>query len=265
MTLAAQDNKIALLSNFKNQQKNKNHKQTYGAHLDYFQQGAPNRTRLEAFVSNVYKKYYNADIDQFYPNLLSIETDDKNSANSQQSIKAVAGVRCAADEMLFSEYYFQGNKLESELERLYCVENGKKLSREVVVEVGNLAPANVGQMRWLITSITGFLYSAGFEYIVFTAVPGVYNAFQRMDVPLKVITEAEHSKLPEEIQHKWGSEYYAHKPLVMSGDIVQGFDIMKKNIYSSNNKLIPLFEKACQLGRRLKAQRAHLEKKAYAA
>ena len=243
MTTASKDKTVTLLANYK---KNIN---TQASEIHYFEEDRPQRKRLEGFISEVFKKYYNAELDHFYPNLLSIEAEPEPEHSGDESIiKAVAGVRCAADESLFSEYYLQG-ELETELENLYDDGIYSEISRDTVVEVGNLAPANVGQMRWLIASITAFLYSAGFKYIVFTAVPGVYNAFSRMDVPLKQITQASRDCLPEEQKDKWGPEYYDLKPMVMAGDIAQGFEIMKHNIYSANQKLIPLFEKACQLGR----------------
>ncbi len=218
-------------------------------HISYLHSGDPKRPRLEHFISKVFKKYYNADIDQFYPSLLSIESDDSDPSNPDKAIKAIAGVRCASDEALFSEYYLS-QSLETELTALY----NKPISRQVVVEVGNLAPANVGQMRWLIAAITAFLYSAGHKYIVFTAVPGVFNAFRRMDVPLKEITPAKRSSLPEALKDKWGDEYYQAKPMVLAGDIAEGFAIMEENIYQSNKKLIPLFEEACRLGKQARLE-----------
>ncbi len=237
MSSALQNKSITLLANYKKNMK------TQASQIHYLEHGRPERERLESFISGVFKKYYNAELDHFYPNLLTIEADAEQPGD-ETIIKAVAGVRCAADESLFSEYYLN-NGLETKLGSLY----GKTISRETVVEVGNLAPANVGQMRWLIASITAFLYSAGFKYIVFTAVPGVYNAFTRMDVPLKQITEAKRDCLTEDLKDKWGPEYYDLKPMVIAGDIAEGFEIMKQNIYGANQKLIPLFEKACQLGR----------------
>ena len=205
------------------------------------------RTHLEEFIRGVYKKYYNADIDQFYPNLLAIESSAGNSLNQNKTIKAVAGVRCAENDHLFSEYYLSG-KLEDEIaSRLSDKVNGP-VSRKTIVEVGNLAPANVGQMRWLITSITGFLYSAGFKYLIFTGVPGISNSFKRMNIPLEVLAEAKQESLPEDIKHKWGPEYYQNKPMVFLGDIEMGYEVMKENIYKSNQKLIPLFEQACRVG-----------------
>jgi hypothetical protein len=230
MTEFTKECSVALLA------EHKNNIQTHAADMFFFKSGHPARNHLESFISQIFKKYYNAEIDQFYPNLLSIESDNRE-------IKAVAGVRCASKEALFSEYYLS-QPLEHGLKCLY----GKNIERHQVVEVGNLAPANVGQMRWLIASITGFLYSAGYRYIVFTAVPGVYNAFKRMDIPLRIMADARQSCLPESLQNKWGPEYYQSGPKVLAGDIANGFNIVKENIYRNNKKLIPLFEKACQLG-----------------
>lgn len=219
----------------------------YNAQIRTLDYGESGRIRQENFINQVFKKHYNVEIEKFYPKLLSIEsfntTDSAHNSGNKSTIKAIAGVRCAADEALFSEYYLAQN-LEDELSSIY----GTKMERQKIVEVGNLAPANVGQMRWLIASITAYLYSAGFEYIVFTAVPGVYNAFKRMGIPLTDITEAKQECLPGDLKQSWGEKYYVHKPMVLAGDIAQGFDIMKKNVYSSNTKLIPLFEKACLLG-----------------
>jgi hypothetical protein len=238
MNLSTQDKKITMLSSYKS----KNNPNANTAQISYFESGCPERSALEYFINTVFKKYYNAHIDHFYPQLLSIESD--------QAIKAVAGFRCAADETLFSEYYLS-DTLENELKNNY----GQTISRNDIVEVGNLAPANVGQMRWLIASITAFLYSAGFKYIVFTGVPGVFNAFKRMKIPLKQIIEARQECLPTEIKSKWGPEYYQLKPVVLSGDIAQGFELIKDEIYNSNQKLIPLFEKACQLGQQYRANK----------
>lgn len=222
--------------------------QIFSYQINYIEQNNSKRNNLEDFVRAVYKKYYNVEIDKFYPNLLAIES---KSTSQEPSIKAVAGIRSAESGALFSEYYLSNN-LEKRLANIYNLsKSSQSISRKTIVEVGNLAPANIGQMRWLITSITAFLYTAGFKYIVFTGVSGISNAFKRMHIPLEVLAEARQECLPETFQNQWGPEYYKNNPLVFSGDILQGYEIMKKNIYNSNQILIPLFEKACQLGRKI--------------
>ncbi len=115
-------------------------------------------------------------------------------------------------------------------------------------------------MRWLITTLTGFLYSADYKYIVFTLVPGVYNAFKRMNIPLEFMAEAKRECLPEDIRHKWGSDYYQKKPVVLAGDIALTFAIVKENIYKTNKELIPLFEQAYYLGQKT-SHTIHFKKK----
>ncbi len=75
---STQTDNIALLSSRKNLQMEEIYQQTFSAKINYFEQGVPERTHLEDFICGVYKKYYNADIDQFYPNLLAIESRADN-------------------------------------------------------------------------------------------------------------------------------------------------------------------------------------------
>ena len=216
------------------------------SNLHYFDQQSPNRLPLEQLIYQVYKKHYGIELTHFYPNLISIETTKKQ-------IKAVAGIRCAAEELLFSEYYLKDH-LETTLKQCY----GKEINRDVVVEVGNLAPSSVGQMRWLITSITAFLHGAGFKYIVFTLAPMVYNAFKRMGLHLNILAEAKRECLPKSIKQEWNEQYYQLSPKVLTGDISYGFPLMKENIYQSNQRLIPLFEQAYQLGLKVKQEQVKL-------
>lgn len=236
MILSKCENTINLFSN------NKTHRPVYDAQINIFSEGESGRRHLERFINRVFQKHYNVDIKYFYPQLLAIESLH-HDINDDNRIKAVAGVRCACEQKLFSEYYLADN-LETELYSIYQ----KNISRQKIVEVGNLAPANIGQMRWLIAAITAYLYSAGYEYLVFTAVSTIYNSFHRMDMPVTIMTQAKQDSLPDDIKQHWGAEYYSYKPVVIAGDIIKGFEVMQKNIYTKNQKIIPLFEKACHLG-----------------
>jgi len=212
-----------------------------------FNQQAPERAYLEHFINTVYQKYYQANITHFYPHLLSIEDPENNK------IKAVAGLRCAQEETLFSEHYLP-ESLETTLKGIYQ----QDILRSQIVEVGNLAPANVGQMRWLIASITSFLHAAGYQYIVFTLVTGVINAFKKMGVPLQQICEAKHANLPAEAKKQWGHQYYNLNPMVLTGDINLVYHLLEDNIRQYNQNLMPLFEKAYQLGLDFKANKQNI-------
>ena len=164
----------------------------------------PERAGAEAFVRSVYAQTYGARLDNFYPVLLRITRPDG-------SYIAVAGIRPAGGQVLFSEHY-----LDQPIETLL----GKERCR--IVEVGNLAPASAGQARWLIGAVTAFLAGGGFSNVVFTAVPRLKNAFSRMGLPLMRLADARPDQLPDGQAQDWGS-YYEHDPAVFSGDIQHGF------------------------------------------
>jgi hypothetical protein len=171
----------------------------------------PERATAEAFVKTVFKDAYDARLTTFYPLLMSIVWPDSRYA-------AIAGVRPAGAEKLFSEYY-----LDAPIEELL----GER--REKIVEIGNLAPASAGQARWLICTLTAFLGGAGFTHVVFTAVPRLYNAFRRMGLPLQKQAAARPECLPADQVREWGS-YYNSSPAVYSGDIRIGERAFRKLI-----------------------------------
>ncbi|MGB5540913.1 MAG: thermostable hemolysin, partial [Gammaproteobacteria bacterium] len=124
------------------------------------------RAFAETFVGAIFRRAYGATLTAFYPLLLGLTRDDGEYA-------AVAGIRPAGAEALFSEHY-----LDRPVEQLLTT------GRAGIAEIGNLAPANAGQARWLICTLSAFLMGAGFTHVVFTSVPKLRNAFARMGLPL---------------------------------------------------------------------------------
>ena len=189
----------------------------------------PERATAEAFVKTVFKDAYDARLTTFYPLLMSIVWPDSRYA-------AIAGVRPAGAEKLFSEHY-----LEAPIEELL----GER--REKIVEIGNLAPASAGQARWLICTLTAFLGGAGFTHVVFTAVPRLYNAFRRMGLPLHKHTDARPECLPAAEVREWGS-YYNSSPAVYSGDIRVGERAFRK-LMATDPELRDITRRAFSAGR----------------
>ena len=189
----------------------------------------PERATAEAFVKAVFSDAYDARLTTFYPLLMSIAWPDSRYA-------AIAGVRPAGAEKLFSEHY-----LDTPIEELLGVE------REKIVEIGNLAPASAGQARWLICTLTAFLGGAGFTHVVFTAVPRLYNAFRRMGLPLQKQAAARPERLPADQVREWGS-YYNSSPAVYSGDIRIGERAFRKPI-ATDPELRDITRRAFSAGR----------------
>jgi len=187
------------------------------------------RAFAEAFVSAVFRKAYGATLGAFYPLLLGL-----SDANGDYA--AVAGVRPAGAEALFSEYY-----LDRPVEQLLSA------NRNGIVEIGNLAPAGTGQARWLICTLSAFLMGAGFSHVVFTSVPKLRNAFSRMGLPLTRLAGADRRRLPADQQAEWG-RYYDCKPAVYAGDIVAGTPALLA-LMSSDPELLDLSLNAHAAGR----------------
>ena len=193
----------------------------------------PLRANAEAFIQRIFFSSYQARISHFYPQLLCIT---ENVRGGDDDFTAVAGVRCAASGPLFSEYY-----LHDPIESVLAV------PRRQIVEIGNLSPASMGQARWLIATLNAFMAAAGFTHVVFTAVPKLRNAFNRMGLPLQYLAEADAERLPEGMSHDWGN-YYAARPAVFSGDILLGETFLRPRS-KPDHRLMGLRQHAAELGR----------------
>lgn len=200
--------------------------------------GQAGRERLEQFIRGVFYHAYGARIHTFYPMLLGITAPD-------DAFAAVAGVRPAGSEPLFAEHY-----LDDSVEACLSRQFGMNVTREAIVEVGNLAPASAGQARWLIAALTAYLHAAGFSWVVFTAVPALYNAFTRMGLPLTALAPADETKLDHGSNDDWG-RYYQARPVVYAGEIRRGYNDISSLIEPGMHHLWALWCESLFEGARL--------------
>ena len=189
------------------------------------------RLIVETFVQEVFYRAYQAKLNSFYPLLLSISAGTGSSTYS-----AVAGIRPAGGEPLFLGHYLD-----------LPIEDVLGVKRHKIIEIGNLAPANAGQARWLITTLNAFMLGAGFTHAVFTAVPRLKNAFSRMGLPLTELAKAHGDSLSCEEKANWGS-YYDAKPRVFVGDLRIGEGPLTE-ISRMNPFLNDLCQRASQAGK----------------
>lgn len=203
-----------------------------------------NRPRLEAFVQDVFRHTYGAEVNTFCPGLLALH-------HPGEPIAAVAGVRPADSEALFSEIY-----LGKPVERRLAEVNGRPVRRASIAEIGNLAPAGAGQARWLIATLTAYLYAAGFEWVVFTSIPMVFNAFARLGLPLSVLAEARAQCLPAGARANWGT-YYDARPMVYAGHVKTGYYLLRNRVDPTLPRLVRLWHQALEAGAGLAAGGSH--------
>ena len=166
------------------------------------------RASLEQFIHDVFKQAFGAELHSFYPNLLAFTTG--------MQTRGVVGYRDGMVKPLFSEQY-----LDSAAESVIGVHLGQEIERQQLVEVGNLALAGRGEVRWVIAAMTVFLYAAGYRWVLFTAVKPIYNAFQRLGLRPIQIAKPDPERLADGGSN-WGS-YYQAGPVVCAGDIAAGY------------------------------------------
>lgn len=168
------------------------------------------RREIERFIRLAFARAYGANIHHFMPWLLSLRADDGEP-------QAALGFRFATRGRLFLEQYF-----DAPIEATLAVTTHAPLTREGVVEVGNLAVARAGGARWLVAALTAYLYGANHAWAVFTAVPALVNAFARLGIALIPLAAANITRLPLAERAAWGS-YYDTQPMVMAANVAQSF------------------------------------------
>lgn len=174
----------------------------------------PSREELEQFIHQCFAATHNADVHHYLPELLALH-------DSHGQLIAAAGMRPASSGRLFLEYY-----LDEPVENAVSRVAGVTLSREGMVEVGNLASLSAGSARIMIIAVTWLLARRGLQWVVFTGASTLINSFQRLGLVPQVLAEADPARLDEPAGH-WGS-YYAQHPHVFVGDIRYGFDRLKQ-------------------------------------
>lgn len=175
-----------------------------GAAIRHTVVGAPRRAEAEAFIAEVFREHYAAELRSFAPNLMLLERGER--------ILAAAGWRGADGERLFLERYLDG-PVEEAVERLA----GHPVRRARIVEVGNLAVDQRGASVDVILGLASHLDQLGYEWVVFTATSELIRIFRRLGLPPLALASADPGRLGEQADD-WGS-YYDNGPVVVAGRI----------------------------------------------
>ena len=164
---------------------------------------APDRQELEAFIRATFKRVHNAEISHFMPKLMSVRDVDGK-------LLAACGLRHADQGALFLETY-----LDSPVETLLSQYHRSHISRDVILEVGNLAVSAPENVRSLLASISVYLHGTHAEFAVFTGISTLRNSLTKLNMPLQLLGEANINRIPAHERAAWGS-YYNERPQVMA-------------------------------------------------
>lgn len=178
---------------------------------------AEDRPELERFIYNSYRLAYGARVKQFMPLLVSLR-------NEKGDLLAVCGFRHSGAEKLFLETY-----LDQPIEATISAKTGGKVAREDIVEVGNFAAFRPGMARHMIAVLAAYVHETGAKWIVFTATPGMRNAWVRLGIGLIPICKADKERLDPDRREEWGS-YYDGSPTVMVSNVPDNYSILLDNL-----------------------------------
>ncbi len=169
----------------------------------------PDRRDVEAFIAQVYRARYGAELQSFLPHLLAFR-------DATGLLRAAVGLRIADEGPLFVEQY-----LDVPAEQAVSLGSGQPVARSAIVEVGNLAACSAGDARALIVHLTGALHAAGLRWVLFAATRQLRNTFDRLHLRTVVLADASADRLQGDDTTDWGS-YYDVQPKVLYGDIAAG-------------------------------------------
>lgn len=170
------------------------------------------RSNLECYIANQFRAIHNAEIHEYLPYLLSL--------SCAGNFTAAAGLRPARGQKLFLERYLDG-RVEVALERV----GTGLVSRNHVVEIGNLAATQRGFSQLLFLLLTAVLQQTRFEWVVFTATPVVQKTLRHLGFELHTLGEADPSTLEASERSDWG-RYYECRPQVVAGHVASATSVL---------------------------------------
>lgn len=170
--------------------------------LEVCDPGCAGRSELEHFIRGAFASRHGAMISTFMPTLLALRGDDGKLCGA-------AGFRCAADQPLFLEHYF-----DEPIERVMALTTGRSIERGQIVEAGNLAGTSCRAACRLVFQLPQILLERGHPWIVFTATDAIRKLLDAYRAPVFELAPARAARVAT-LGDDWG-RYYEADPRVMA-------------------------------------------------
>lgn len=178
-----------------------------------YQPDSDGRGGAEQAVKRIFRQVYNADISDFSTLLITAE--------SEQNIDAVIGLRNAGQAPLFLESY-----MDQPIEQILVKQHGLSITRDNLIEIGNLVAIRSGTSRQLFIMLAFALAKAGVEWVTFTATAQVEQLLTKLGLAPVAICKAQHQAVVNG-ESSWGS-YYENPPTVCYGNVKQAIEVLKQ-------------------------------------
>jgi hypothetical protein len=187
------------------------------AHLSVVQ--GRQRLVVQAFIAEQFARAHQARIKHFMPVLLSLNAADG-------ALAMACGLRAAAASDLFLEQY-----LNQPVEAVLTAAAGKPITRNSIVEVGNLAVSAETPARQLIIALTRYLATTPMQWVVCTVLPQLRNSFTRLGIAHHALGAARLESLALAERADWGN-YYENQPTVIAINVaaaLRAIDLREKS------------------------------------
>ena len=169
---------------------------------------------MEQFIRGAFANRHGASISAFMPTLLALRGDDGRLCGA-------AGFRCAADQPLFLEHYF-----DEPIERVMSLTTGCSIERGQIVEAGNLAGTSCRAACRLVFQLPQILLERGHPWIVFTATDAIRKLLDAYRAPVFELAPARAARVAT-LGDDWG-RYYEADPRVMAAHLPEALGLRRR-------------------------------------
>lgn len=177
----------------------------------------PRRKLVEEFIARRFRATHGARVSAFMPQFLALFDDCG-------AVLAAVGMRDAGDERLFLEYYLD-IPVEQAI-RVGAALGELAVTRERIVEIGNLASLDRRVSRRLFNILARHLHRRHFDWAVFTGCSSLHRMVAALGIETICLGSALQSRLPLD-QQTWGG-YYEDNPRVAAGRVGLGRRVLDR-------------------------------------
>ena len=168
------------------------------------------RRSLEHFIQEKYQQVHQATVSSFSSTLFA--------GYHGAEMQVVIGMQHLNQFNAFLEQY-RDEPVESKLSQT-------QVSRDKVVEIGNLAALDMDKAKLMVAFLVFHLSQQRIEWAVCTGTAAVRYVLQQMGLRFHVLEKADPQVLGE-AQRLWGS-YYQQKPYVLAIDVAEALQVARQ-------------------------------------
>ncbi|MFV5502291.1 thermostable hemolysin [Acinetobacter sp. 226] len=171
------------------------------------------RRALENFIQEKYQQVHQATISTFSSTLFA--------GYDGAEMQVVIGMEHLHQTNAFLEQY-----LDEPIENILGKLSQTEISRNKIVEIGNLAAVDINQAKLIVAFLVFHLSQQCIEWAVCTGTTAVRYVLQQMGLRFHVLEKADPQVLGE-AQRLWGS-YYQQKPYVLAIDVAEALQVARQ-------------------------------------